>query len=34
MKISEFQEAVYYPGTVEDPARYGILVNNHKTAGV
>lgn len=34
MKISEFQEAVYYPGTVEDQARYRILVNEHKTAGV
>ena len=34
MKISEFQEAVYYPGTVEDPARYRILENDHKTAGV
>ena len=34
MKISEFQEAVYYPGTVEDPARYRIPANDHKTAGV
>jgi len=34
MKISEFQEAVYYPGTVEDQARYRILVTDHKTAGV
>ena len=34
MKISEFKEAVYYPGTDEDPARYRILVNDHKTAGV
>ena len=34
MKISEFQEAVYYPGTVEDQARYRILVNDHQTAGV
>ena len=34
MKISEFQEAVYYPGTVEDQVRYRILVNDHKTAGV
>ena len=34
MKISEFQETVYYPGTVEDPARYRILVNDHETAGV
>ena len=34
IKISEFQEAVYYPGTVEDPARYRILVNDHETAGV
>lgn len=34
MKISEFKEAVYYPGTDEDPAWYRILVNDHKTAGV
>ena len=34
MKISEFQEAVYYPGTVEDPAWYRVLVSDHKTAGV
>ena len=27
MKISEF------PGTVEDPARYRILVNDHEKAG-
>ena len=32
MKVSEFQEAVYYPGTEEDPARYRMLVNDHKTA--
>ena len=29
-KISEFQETVYYPGPVEDPARYRILVNDHE----
>ena len=34
MKIRKLQEAVYYPGTVEDPARYRILVNDHETAGV
>ena len=34
MKISEFKEAVYYPGMDEDPAQYRILVNDHKTAGV
>ena len=34
MKVSEFQEAVYYPGTEEDPARYRILVHDHKTAEV
>ena len=34
MKISEFQEPAYHPGTVEDPARYRILVNDHETAGV
>ena len=36
MKISEFdhEEAVYYPGTPEDPARYRVLVTDHKTAGV
>ena len=34
MKVSEFQEAVYYPGTEEDTARYRILVHDHKTAEV
>ena len=34
MKISEFQEPVYYPGTLEDHARCRILVNDHKTAEV
>ena len=32
MKISEYQETFYHPGTVEDPVRYKILVN--ETAGV
>lgn len=30
-KISEFKEAVYYPGNKEDPARYRILVKDHKS---
>ena len=34
METSEFQEDVYYSGTVEDPARYRISLNDHKTAGV
>ena len=34
LKITEFKEAVYYPGNEEDPARFRILVNDHKTAQV
>ena len=34
METSEFQEDIYYSGTVEDPARYRISLNDHKTAGV
>ena len=34
METSEFQEDVYYSGTVEDPARYRISLNDHKTAGM
>lgn len=34
LKITKFKEAVYYPGNEEDPARYRVLVSNHKTAVV
>ena len=34
MTISEFKEAVYYPGTEEDKARYRVDVKEHKTAGI
>ena len=34
MTISEFKEAVYYPGTEEDKARYRVDVKEHKTAGM
>ena len=34
LKITEFKEAVYYPGNEEDPARYRVLVKDHKTAVV
>ena len=34
METSEFQEDIYYSGTVEDPARYRISLNDHKTAGM
>lgn len=34
MTVNEFKEAVYYPGTEEDNARYRVDVKEHKTAGV
>ena len=34
MTTSEFNEAVFYEGTDEDPARYRVLIKDHKTAGV
>ena len=34
LKITEFKEAVYYPGNEEDPSRYRVLVSDHKTAVV
>lgn len=34
LKITEFKEAVFYPGNEEDPARYRVLVSDHKTAVV
>ena len=34
LKITEFKEAVYYPGNEEVPARYRTPVNDHKTAEV
>ncbi|XP_068721523.1 uncharacterized protein [Montipora capricornis] len=34
MTTHEFQDAVFYPGTDEDPARYRVHVKEHKTAGV
>ena len=34
MTISEFKEAVYYPGREEDKARYRVDIKEHKTAGV
>ena len=33
-KVSEFKEAVYYPGTDGDNASYRIDVKDHKTADV
>lgn len=34
MTINEFKEAVYYPSTEEDNARYRVDVKEHNTAGV
>ena len=32
LTVSEFEEAVFYPGTEEDLARWRMLVEEHKTA--
>ena len=32
--VNEFNEAVFYPGTEEDNARYRVDVKEHKTAGI
>ena len=32
--VHEFNEAVFYPGTEEDNARYRVDVKEHKTAGI
>ena len=32
--VNEFNEAVFYPGTEEDNARYRVEVKEHKTAGI